>query len=472
MDKSKELGTENIGKLLFKFSIPAIIGMVVNALYNIVDRMYIGHIGNGVGEKALTGVGITMPISMIIMAFGMLIGVGASTLVSIKLGEKNNEAANKILNQALILTIIISVIISIIGLVSLNSVLYLFGADSESIIYAKEYISIIIAGTVLQNIGFGLNNIIRSEGNPRIAMRTMLVGAILNTVLDPFFIYDFGLGLGIRGAAIATVISQAANSLLVIYHFTSKNSGSILKFKNISLNLDKSIIKSIVSIGLSPFVMQIASSAVSTLYNRGLLFYGGNTAVAAMSIISSISTMIFMPIFGINQGVQPILGYNYGAKAFTRVKEALKLAIAAGVALASVGFVFVQFFPNILFSAFAKDAPNLVELGSKGIKIDLMFLPIVGYQIVASNYFQSVGKANISIFLSFLRQIIVLIPIIIILPKFLGLNGLWFSQPIADIFAAILTSFFLIREMKQIKDESNTQKNYKIENNNNFVTNK
>lgn len=464
MDKTKELGIEGIGKLLLRFSIPAIIGMLVNALYNIVDRIYIGHIGQGIGEKALAGIGITMPISTIIMAFGMLVGVGASTLVSIRLGEKNKESAEKILGLAFLLEVLVSIFTSILGILFLTPILKVFGADTNNIFYAKEYITVIIAGAVCQNIGFGINSIIRSEGNPKVAMKTMLVGALLNVILDPIFIFNsltvfgfkinIGLGLGIKGAAIATVISSTASAILVMHYFLNTKSGSVLKLKKSNLKLNKKLTLEILSIGLSPFSMQLAASAVSALYNRGLLEYGGQTAVAAMSIISSIIMLILMPIFGVNQGAQPILGYNYGAKQYDRVKKTLKLAIAAGITIASIGFIAVQFFPHILFMAFAKDAPELIELGSRGIRIDLMFLPIVGYQIVASNYFQAIGKAKISILLSFLRQVIVLIPIILILPKFLGLTGLWLSQAIADIVAALITSYFLYKEMRSMKHDN------------------
>lgn len=451
MDRSNELETGNIRNLLMKFSIPAIIGMLVNAFYNIVDRIYIGNIGHGIGEKALAGLGITMPIMTTIMAFGMLIGVGSSTLVSIKLGEKNKDKAEEILGLAVLLNLIISVLISILGLIFIKQILKIFGADSESIFYAKEYIIVILLGTTFQNMGFGINNIIRSEGNPKIAMRTMLVGAFLNIVLDPIFIFDFGLGFGIKGAAIATVISQIVTSYLVLHYFTSKNSGSTLKLKKSNIKFNYKLMLEIFSIGLSPFSMQLAASCVSVLYTRGLLKYGGNSAVAAMSIIISISMIIFMPIFGINQGVQPILGYNYGARQYARVKKALRLAILSGIFIASIGFIAVQFFPELIFRAFAKDAPELITIGTRGIKIDLMFLPVIGYQVVASNYFQAIGKAKISLFLSFLRQVIILIPIILILPNFLGLTGLWLSQPIADIVAALLTSIFLYKGMKELK---------------------
>ncbi|MCY6369114.1 MATE family efflux transporter [Clostridium ganghwense] len=457
MDNSKELGSAKISTLLWKFSIPAIIGMLVNALYNIIDRIFIGR---SVGQIGLAGLAITLPISSIIMAFGMLVGIGASTLVSIKLGEKDKAMAEQILSTSVILDIVISVIISILGLTFINPILKLFGASNASLPYAKEYIVIILVGAVFQNIGFGINNIIRSEGNPKIAMRTMLVGGILNIILDPIFIFVFNLG--IKGAAIATVISQTVNTILVMHYFLSKNSGSTLKIKKSTFNLNIKISLEIFSIGLSPFSMQLAAGAVTALYNKGLFKYGGDIAVAAMGIIASICMLIFMPIFGINQGVQPILGYNYGAKSYKRVKKALKLGIYSGITIASIGFIVVEFFPEVLISMFSKNDPALIKLGAHGIRIDLMFLPIVGYQIVGANYFQAIGKAKISIFLSFLRQVIVLIPIIIILPRFLKLEGLWLSQPLADIAAALVTGYFLYRDIKELNRLEKSKDNKEV----------
>ncbi len=467
MNKSHSLGSAKILTLLWKFSIPAIIGMLVNALYNVIDRIFIGQ---GVGKTALAGLAITFPISTVIMAFGMLVGIGAATLVSIKLGEKNKYEAEQILGTAVFLDIVISISIGILGIIFINPILKIFGASSQSLPYAREYIIIILAGAVFQNIGFGINNIIRSEGNPKVAMRTMIVGGLLNMILDPIFIFEHikigiisfnGLGLGIKGAAIATVISQTVNTILVMHYFLSQDSGSTLKLKKSSLKFSKKILLQIFSIGLSPFSMQIAASAVSAFYNKGLLKYGGDIAVAAMGIITSISMIIFMPIFGINQGVQPILGYNYGSKSYRRVKEALKLAIFSGIFIAFFGFIAVEFFPELLISLFSKNDPDLINLGAHGLRIDLMFLPIIGYQIVASNYFQAIGKAKISIFLSFLRQVIVLIPIIIILPKFLKLNGLWLSQPIADITAALITGYFLYKDIKELNGLEIYEKNKK-----------
>jgi putative MATE family efflux protein len=448
MNQTKELETESIGKLLFKFSVPAITGMIVNALYNIVDRIYIGHI-NGVGSDALSGLAITFPISVIIMAFGMLVGMGASAVISIRLGEKNKESAENILGNALILITIITLVVSLLGVLFLDKFLILFGASENTLPYAKAYIRIILMGAVFQNIGFGINNIIRAEGNPKMAMLTMVFGAIINIILDPILI--FGFNMGIEGAAIATIIAQAFNTLWVLKYFTFKNSGSILKIKKVNLKLRLNILKDIFAIGISPFSMQIASSAVAILYNRGLYSYGGDLAVAAMGILNSISMIIFMPIFGISQGMQPIIGYNYGAKLYERVLKVLKLSIVSGTCIAIMGFALVQIFSKLLIGVFVGNNPELINLGSRGLRIDLIFLPILGFQILGASYFQAINEAKTSMILSILRQVIVLIPLIFILPIFFELDGLWLSQPVADIIATALTAFFLHKSIKGFK---------------------
>ena len=448
MNQTKELGTERIGKLLFKFSVPAITGMIVNALYNIVDRIYIGHI-NGVGSDALSGLAITFPISVIIMAFGMLVGMGASAVISIRLGEKNKESAENILGNALILITIITLVVSLLGVLFLDEFLILFGASENTLPYAKAYIRIILMGAVFQNIGFGINNIIRAEGNPKMAMLTMVFGAIINIILDPILI--FGFNMGIEGAAIATIISQAFNTIWVLKYFISKNSGSILKIKKVNLKLRLSIARDIFAIGMSPFSMQIASSAVAILYNRGLYAYGGDVAVAAMGILNSISMIIFMPIVGISQGIQPIIGYNYGAKLYERVLKVLKLSIISGTCIAIMGFALVQIFSKLLIGVFVGNNPDLVNLGSRGLRIDLIVLPILGFQILGASYFQAINEAKTSMILSILRQVIVLIPLIFILPIFFELDGLWLSQPCADVIATALTAFFLHKSIKNFK---------------------
>ncbi|MFT5871577.1 MAG: putative MATE family efflux protein [Clostridium sp.] len=448
MDQTKELGIESVGKLLFKFSVPAITGMVVNALYNIVDRIYIGHI-KGVGTDALSGLAITFPISIIIMAFGMLVGIGASAVISIRLGEKKVDTADNILGNSVILITIISLVLGLFGVLFLDKLLILFGASGNNIPYAKAYIQIILIGAVFQNIGFGINNIIRAEGNPKMAMLTMVFGAIINIILDPIFIFVFNMG--IQGAAIATIISQVFNTLWVLKYFIFKNSGSVLKIKKANLKLDTHIIKEIFAIGIAPFSMQIASSLVAILYNKGLYTYGGDPAIAAMGILNSISMLIFMPIFGISQGIQPIIGYNYGAKLYPRVLKVLKLAITFATCIATIGFIGVQLFAGPLIGAFVGNNPELINLGARGLRIDLIVLPILGFQIIGASYFQAINEAKTSMLLSILRQVIVLIPIILILPLFYELDGLWFSQPCADLIATALTAFFLFRSIKKLK---------------------
>ncbi len=449
LDRSKQLGEEKIGKLLLKFSIPAIVGMLVNALYNVVDRIFIGQ----VDTLALSGVTITFPISIIIMAFGMLVGIGAAALISIRLGQQKKEEAEHILGNAFTLIIIISLIVTTVGLIFLEPMLLKFGASEDTLPYAKEYITIILIGVVFQTIGFGLNNTIRAEGNPRIAMYTMLIGGILNAILDPIFIFVFHMG--VRGAAIATIISQIVNTIWVLSYFFGGKSVLKIRYKN--LKLDTKVIKSIFAIGMSPFSMQLAASLVTIISNKSLVKYGGDLALGAMGAIMSIAMLVLMPIFGINQGCQPIIGYNYGAKKYDRVKRALKLAILAATTVTTTGFIIIQLFPKQLISIFNKD-PKLIAIGVHGIRIYLFMIPVIGFQIVSSNYFQAIGKAKISIFLSLSRQVIILIPLLIILPRFMGLNGVWISSPSADAISSILTAIFLfveIRHLNKLHGENN-----------------
>ena len=445
MDRSKQLGEENIGKLLMKFSIPAIVGMLVNALYNVVDRVFIGQIPGGVGKTALSGVSVTFPIATLILAFGMLVGIGTAALISIKLGQQKKEEAEHILGNAFTLIILISIMVTVIGLIFLEPMLLKFGASEATLPYAKQYMTIILIGVIFQNVGFGLNNTIRSEGNPRIAMYTMLIGGILNTILDPIFIFVFHMG--VTGAAIATVISQAVNTIWVLSYFFSGKSILKIRYKNLKLKIK--VIKSIFAIGFSPFSMQIAASVVAIISNRSLAKYGNDLAIGSMGVITSIAMLVLMPIFGINQGAQPIIGYNYGAKKYDRVKHALKLAILSATAITTTGFILIQLFPTQLIGIFNKD-PVLIAIGVRGIRIYLLMLPIVGFQIVSSSYFQAIGKAKVSIFLSLSRQVIILIPLLFTLPRFFELDGVWMSGPSSDAISSILTAAFLFIEMKHL----------------------
>lgn len=448
MNKQKRLGEEPILKLLLSFSIPAIVGMVVNTLYNIIDRMYIGRI-EGIGPLALTGVGITMPIMTIILAFGMLVGIGTAARVSLKLGEHNKDSAEEHLGNAFTLIIIISIAITILGLMFLDPILGVFGASENTEIYARQYMQIIFIGTIVNMLSFGLNHSIRSDGSPKVAMLSMLIGAITNIILDPVFI--FGFGMGVRGAAIATVISQILTTVWILQYFTVGK--SIIKLKISNLKLKFSIIISIFSIGMSPFSMQLAASVVQVLANNSLKEYGGDLAIGAMTIISSVSMIFLMPIFGINQGSQPIIGYNYGAKKYDRVKETVKYGAIAATIIVVIGWIITQSAPQVLIAIFNND-PELVGIATNGIKIYLLMMPLVGFQVISSNYFQSIGKAKISMFLSLLRQVILLIPCILILPKIFGLNGIWLSGAVCDGLSSLITGIIFFYSVKKLKAEN------------------
>lgn len=454
MATQNALGEEKISKLLLKFSIPAIVGMLVNALYNIIDRMFIGHIPE-VGNLAITGIGVTMPISTIILGFGMLVGIGTAATISIRMGENKKDEAEKILGNAFTLIIIISLAITAIGLIWGKNILSLFGASDSTLKYAQDYMQIIFIGTIFNMLSFGLNHTIRASGSPNIAMASMLIGAITNIVLDPIFI--FGLGLGVQGGAIATVIAQIASAIWGISFFLRGNANLRVKVKNFKLK--KQFVLSIFAIGMSPFAMQIAASVVQVISNNSLKLYGGDLAIGAMTIINSVNMIFFMPIFGLNQGVQPIVGYNYGAKKYDRVKEAIKWPQIFATIIASVGFLMVMFVPGLLVKAFNND-PNLLGITEHGMRIFLCMIPLVGSQIIRTNYFSCIGKAKKSMFLSLLRQVILLIPCLIILPKLplptggtLGLTGVWMAGPVSDFLSVIITHFIFKNEMKNLKVE-------------------
>ncbi|MEG0641261.1 MAG: MATE family efflux transporter [Clostridium sp.] len=442
------LGTENIGKLLIKFSVPAIVGMIVNALYNVVDRIFVGQ---GVGTLALSGITIAFPVMNIIMAFGMMVGVGATALISIRLGESRLDTAQKIFGNTITLSIIISLLVTVFGIAFLDPILKLFGATGEVLVYARDYMFIILIGNIFGTTAFCLNNIIRAEGNPKIAMATMLIGALTNVILNPIFI--FGLGLGIKGSAIATIISQAISAIWVIYHFYTPK--SILKVNRHNLKIELPIVRGIFAIGASPFAMQMAASGITVIINKQLIHYGSDISIAVMGVINSITMLILMPLFGINQGVQPIIGYNYGAKQFKRVKKALNLAIIAATAISIIGYLLVAIFPEPIIMLFAdKSNPavlkDFLSQGSYGLRVYLCMLPIVGFQIVSSNYFQSVGKAKYSIFLSLSRQVIILLPLLFIVPSIFGLNGVFIAGPLSDFLSSLLTAVFIIIEIKKL----------------------
>lgn len=441
------LGTEPIGKLLLRYSLPAIIGMMVNGLYNVVDRIFIGNMP-GVGPLAITGLGVTMPVMTIILAFGMLIGIGTATNISIKLGQGKKDEAEKLIGNSITLSMIVGIIIMVVGLIFGKQILKLFGASAESLQYAKAYIDVILLGTIFNLMGFVFNSTIRGDGNPKLSAIIMVVGCGLNIVLDAVFI--FVLNMGIRGAALATIISQFVTSVWGLSYYIKGKSN--LKLNKANLKLDKSLIYTIIAIGAAPFAMQIAASGVQVISNNALKTYGGDLAIGAMATINSIIMMVGMPIVGISQGAQPIIGFNYGCKKYDRAEQTLKLATIAATIGLTIGWVVVQLYPEPIVSMFNRDA-GLVNISVDGIRKYLLMMPLIGMSMIGSNYVQSIGNAKQSMFLSLLRQVILLVPMMIILPKFLGLDGVWFAQPIADVISFIVTFILVSKEVKSHKNE-------------------
>lgn len=444
MDRTEQLGKERIPVLLLRFSVPAITGMLVQALYNVVDRIFVGR---GVGANGIAGLTLVFPVMLVIMAFSMLIGLGATALISIRLGEGKRDEAERILSTAAVMLAINAAVISVVGLVFLDPLLRLLGASDAILPYARDYLSVIFYGTVFQSVSFGMNHCIRAEGNPRRAMSTMLIGAILNTILDPIFIFWFGWG--VTGAAVATVISQVASFIWVMWYFVAGRSAVRFRLRGIRVELP-ALLK-IISIGFAPFSMQLAASLLNLILNRSLAHYGGDLAISGMGIVYSINTIFMMPIFGINQGVQPIIGFNFGAREYGRVKEALRLGIAAATGVVTLGWITTRLFPLQLISLFGREDVELFSQAGRAMRIGLSFLPIVGFQVVGASYFQAVGKPKKAAFLSLSRQLLLLVPAVLIIPRFLGLDGIFISLPVADVGSSLLTALLLVKEMRELK---------------------
>ncbi len=444
-EATRRLGEEKVSRLLWQFSLPSIIGTLASSVYIIIDRIFVGQV---VGADALAGMSITMPISFIILAFGLLIGVGSGALVSIRLGQGKKEEAEHILGQAFSLVLIISVIVSGLLLYYLDPLLFLFGASPAIIPYARDFIGIILFASVFQYSGFGLSNIIRAEGNPKKAMYVVLINAGTNIVLDVFFILLFGWG--VRGAAIATVISQGVSAVIVLMHFRSPRSTLKLKFANMRLRTD--LIRGIISIGMAPFAMQLAASVVNSLFNQNLAHYGGDPAIGAFGVIGAISNFLILPVIGVNMGAQPIIGFNYGARRYDRVIETLKDAIIAATIITSAGFALLELFPHQMLAVFTNDT-SIIEIGTHGMRLLILMFPVVGFQIVGGNLFQAIGKGRLALLLALLRQVVILIPALMILPRFWQLNGIWISAPIADGLATVITLLILLPELRWLRSQ-------------------
>ncbi|TFG93396.1 MAG: MATE family efflux transporter [Candidatus Atribacteria bacterium] len=438
------LGEEKISKLLINLSLPATIGMMVNALYNLVDTIFVGR---GVGALAIGGLTIAFPIQMVIMAFAQMIGIGAASAISRSLGAKDIEKADYVAGNSFLLIIILSSIIAVIGLTFTEPMLRLFGATETILPYAKDYITIILWGSIFFSFAMSSNNLIRAEGNAKVAMFTMLIGAILNMILDPIFIFIFKMG--IKGAALATIISQFISFLYILtYLYSGKSS---LKIKLHHLKPKIHIIIEMLTVGSAAFFRQVTGSVVAIVVNNSLRIFGGDIALIIAGILHRVIMFVFMPLFGVIQGMQPIVGFNYGAKKLDRVKETIKLSLITTTVIATFGWLIAELFPFVIISTFTRDA-EVIEKGSTIIRIVLSMIPAIGIQIVGAALFQSLGKAVPSLILSLLRQVLLFIPLVIILPRIfgLGLLGIWIAYPAADILSVILTALFLRSELKKM----------------------
>ena len=441
-----ELGTERIRKLLVQYAVPAIIAMTASSLYNMVDSIFIGH---GVGALAISGLALTFPLMNLAAAFGSLVGVGAATLVSMRLGQRDYETAQRILGNVVVLNLIIGISFGLLTLVFLDPILYFFGASDATIGYAREYMSVILWGNVVTHMYLGLNAVLRAAGHPRKAMYATILTVTINAILDPLFI--FGFGWGIRGAAIATVLAQILALVWQFRIFSDRN--ELLHFRRGIYRLKGKIVRNVLAIGMSPFLMNLAACFIVILINKGLKEYGGDLNIGAYGIVNRLGFFFVMIVMGINQGMQPIAGYNYGARQFDRVDRVLKLTIIGATCVTTLGFLIGELAPRLAVSVFTDD-PELVRLSAEGMRIVFFCFPIIGFQMVTTNFFQSIGMASKAIFLSVSRQVLILIPCLLILPQFYGQLGVWISMPISDLIASLIAGTMLWWQFKQFRKVS------------------
>ncbi len=443
MNKPNILDEKNMLKLLLKLSLPAMTGMFVMALYNIVDTIFVGQ---GVGSLGIAGLTIVFPFQMIIMSIGISFGVGTASIISRSLGAKNYRKAEDSLGTSYSGAFIIISIITVFAYLFLDNILDLFGATASILPYAKSYLRIILIGNVPIIFAMIGNNVIRAEGNAKMAMFSMIIGAVFNIILDPIFIFYFKMG--VSGAALASVIAQFTQLSFVIYFFSSGK--SILHFKLKSFLIKLSILKEIVGVGFSSFARLVAGSFVFVLMNNAIAKYGDSYSIASFGITIRFTRFVLMPIFGIAQGFQPIAGYNFGAKRISKIIEVTKLAIISSTAIITFSIILSELFPTAILRLFSKD-PALISSGTTVLRIMIFALPVVGFQVIGTTLFQALGKAVPAIILSMSRQILLLIPLVLILPRYFGVAGVWYSDPIADVASAIITYFFYRNLMKELK---------------------
>lgn len=438
-----DLGILPVSKLLKQYAFPAIVAMTASSLYNMVDSIFIGH---GVGPLAISGLALTFPFMNLSAAFGAMVGVGASTLISVKLGQKDYDSAQSIFGNVVTLTLILGFLFSAVSLAFLDPILYFFGASESTIPYAREYMQIILAGNIITHSFLTLNAVLRSTGHPRLSMNATILAVVINTVLNPLFIY--GLDMGIRGSATATILAQVISLLWQMSVFN--NPKELIHFKRGIYKLRGKIVKGTLGIGMSPFLMNSCACLIVILINRGLGHYGGDLAIGAYGIVNRVVFLFIMIIIGLNQGMQPIAGYNYGAQKYDRVLKVLRYTMLWGTIVSTSGFLVGELFPEWCARAFTTDA-ELIDIAAKGMRIVVMFYPLIGMQMVTTNFFQSIGQAGKSIFLSLTRQLLFLVPLLLILPQFLEVKGVWLAMPSADAISCIVTGSMLIIHYKKFK---------------------
>jgi putative MATE family efflux protein len=445
MKEKHILAQDDIKKLLFKLSLPATAGMIVMALYNVVDTIFIGR---SVGSLGIAGLSIVFPVQMMVLALGQMIGLGSASVISRSLGAGEREKARRVLGTAATFTFIISVFLTLLGLIFIDPLLKIFGVTETIYPYSYDYMRIILLGTFFFAFAMNSNHVIRSEGQAKYAMLAMMLGAGLNIILDPIFI--FALDMGVKGAATATVLAQIVAVIYVIIFFQSKKSTLHLNFRSLGLNFK--LLQEIIKIGFSAFARHVSGSLIFIVVNNTLKLYNGDIAIAAYGIIMRLFRFLLMPMFGIAQGLQPIVGFNYGAGRIDKLQKAYKTAIIYASIISFSGFMVIQLFSRTLFGIFTSD-PELIELGSNAIRIMVLAVPLIGFQMIGTVVFQALGKALPALILSMSRELIILIPLILILPRFYGLNGVWYASPISDILSFSLTAVLFYRLIKQLDNE-------------------
>ena len=447
-----ELGTERIRKLLMQYAVPAVVAMTASSLYNMVDSIFIGH---GVGPLAISGLALTFPLMNLAAAFGSLVGVGAATLISMRLGQRDYATAQRVLGNVVMLNLLLGVGFGLVALLFLDPILYFFGASDATIGYAREYMTVILLGNVITHMYLGRNSVLRTSGHPRKAMYATINTVVINTILDPIFIYGFGWG--IRGAAIATVLAQII-SLVWQFRLLSDRS-ELIHFRRGIYRLRRRIVRDVLAIGMSPFLMNLTACFIVILINKGLKTYGGDLMIGAYGIVNRLAFVFVMIVMGVNQGMQPIAGYNFGAQQYDRVLRVLKLTIVCAVGITTAGFLVGEFAPRLAVSLFTSDE-ELIRLSVEGMRIVFVFFPIIGFQMVATNFFQSIGMAGKAIFMSLSRQLLFLMPGLLFLPRFFEVStpwdgswGVWCAMPLSDFLATVVAFFMLTHQLRKFRAE-------------------